>query len=183
MVIDVTDRKNISIGMLVDIVADDDGEQEKITRGYVQEIISKTHGKLGVKVALQNGKIGRIVHIPTKEDVKLENFKFYNTFFFLPKIYSIWDSANRKYLVIDHVNRSNGKTERTALLFDSVDKARSFIKGTPYADKNFVIRSINRNKPIYENFKTLTVDFFRINRGHKLSYGRLIEWENKFKNM
>lgn len=183
MDIDVTVRKNFVKGMLVDIIAEEDKATGKITRGYIAKILSKENNKKGIKVELTNGKIGRVQYIPSKDEVRLENFKFYNTFFFLPKIFSIWDNKEQHYLIIHHVNRVNGKIEKTALLFDDKEKAKEFIKGTKYDNKDFSIREINRKKPIVDNFKILEVDYFRINGERKLSFERMKEWENYFKNM
>lgn len=169
--------------MLVDIIAEEDKQSRKITRGYIAEIISKENSSKGIKVRLTNGKKGVVQYVPTKDDIRLENFKFYNRFFFHPTIYSIWDNQARKYLVIEHYNRSIGQTEKTAFLFDSKEKAKELIKGSVYDSKDYSIRLINRKKPIVENFKTLEIDYFRINKERKLSFERLKEWEHYFKNM
>ncbi|WCK57268.1 DUF2196 domain-containing protein (plasmid) [Aneurinibacillus sp. Ricciae_BoGa-3] len=183
MDIDVTLRKNIIKGLLVDIIADEDKETVKLTRGYVANVLSKENNKKGIRVELSNGKRGRVYSIPSKDDIKRENFKFYNIFFFLPKIYSVWNQTERKYMIIHHMNQAMGRTEKTALLFTDKEKAKAFIKGTMYEGKDFAIREINRNKPIPDNFKTLDVDYFRIDGERKLSFERLIEWEQYFKNM
>lgn len=183
MDIDVTVKKNFVKGMLVDIVEENDAQKGRLARGYIATIISKENNKKGIKVQLHNGKVGRVHYVPSKDDIKLENFKFYNKFFFCPKVYSIWNNAERKYLVFDHHNAPKGTIEKTAILFDSEQQAKAFAKGTKYAEKDFSIREINRKKPIVENFKTLQVDYFRINIERKLSFERMIEWENYFKNM
>lgn len=179
--IDATMRKNICVGMLVDIVAEEDADSEKLTRGYVKKILSQSNHSKGIKVELTNGKIGRVKHIPTKDEIRLENFKFYNRFFFLPKIYSIWDPQNQHYLVIDHLNKSKQVIEKTAFLFDSYEKAKEFIKETTY--KDFPIREINRKKTIADNLKKTGAKFVRINTDRKLSMEKLEMWEQYFKNM
>jgi uncharacterized repeat protein (TIGR03833 family) len=182
MDIDVTIKKNFIRGMLVDIVAEEDKQSGKLTRGYIASILSKENNKKGIKVELTSGKSGTVQYVPSKDDIKLENFKFYNKFFFLPKIYSLWNNQERKYVVLNHMNPA-GRNEKTALLFDSEHYAKEFVKGTSFDSKDFAIREINRKKPIVENFKTLEVDYFRINKERKISFERMIEWENYFKNM
>lgn len=181
MMIDTTIRKNICIGMLVDIVAENDEQSQALIRGYVKKILSQSNHSKGIKVELTNGKIGRVKHIPTKDEVRLENFKFYNRFFYLPKIYSIWDPQNQHYLVIDHLNKSSNTIEKTAFLFDSYEKAQEFIKETKY--ENCPIREINRKKTIADNLKKTGAKFVRINTDRKLSLEKLEMWEQYFKNM
>ncbi len=181
--IDTTKKKNIVRGMLVDIVAEKDSMTQILTRGYVLQILSKADNAKGIRVQLTNGVVGHVKDIPSQEDIRLENFKFYNRFFHLPMIYSIWDSAERKYLVVDHKNTIKQVVEKTAFLFDSIETAKAFVRGTEYEQRRYVINPINRKKPIHENFKTLQVSVVRINGERKLSLERLIEWERKFTNM
>lgn len=182
MDIDVTIKKNFQRGMLVDIVAESDRATGKVTRGYIQTILSKANQKQGIKVELVGGVTGRVVYVPTKDDIKLENFKFYNKFFFLPKIYSIWNKESRKYLVLDYKNRME-KIEQTALLFENKQEGVDFIRESGLSEKDYMVKEINRNKPINDNFKSLAIQFYRINRERKLSYERMVEWESYFKNM
>ncbi|WPS85600.1 YwbE family protein (plasmid) [Brevibacillus halotolerans] len=179
-----TVKKNISIGMLVDIVKKVDQPTGKLTRGYVRRILtnSPNHHR-GIKVELTTGDIGRIQRILSKEDIRLENFKFYNKFFFRKKIFSIWDSANRHYLIVDHYNVAKHSTEKISFLFESAENARTFMKGTKFDSKDFPIREINRNKPIADSFTKIGTEFIRINIERKLSMDKLKEWEFMFKNM
>lgn len=183
MDIDVSKRSNIKYGMLVEIVDEKDKETQELTRGFIQEIISKESNKKGIKVRLTTGEEGRIKKVITIDELKSENFKFWNIFFYLPKIYSIWDSKERKYIVIDHLNKSTGKIEKTALLFENASDANEFKKTTKYKDKNFRVNEINRKKRIYENFKTLTIDCFRVNLTKKINYDRFVELEEQFLKM
>lgn len=187
---DGTIRKNIQIGMLVDIVLKRDQPTGKLTRGYVKRILtSSPQHHRGIKVELTgNGdsvnRIGRVQHIPTKEEIKLENFKFYNKFFFLKKVYSIWDVVNKRYFIMDYLNPSkNNQIEKTSFLFDSQEQANLFIKGTEYDSKDYSIREVNRNKLLAESFSKIGTQFVRINKDRKLSLEKLSEWEQYFKNM
>lgn len=183
MDIDVTIKKNFKKGMMVDILADEDKLSGRITRGYISTVISKADSKKGIKVELTSGIKGIAQHIPTKDSVKLENFKFYNRFFFTSKLYSIWNNAERKYFVMNYQNRTTEHIEQTVFLFDSKEEAQVFLNELNLDKKLFTVKEINRKKPIVENFKTLNVDYFRINKERKLSYGRMVEWEFYFKNM
>lgn len=181
--IDVTSKDNIYVGMLVEIVADENKVTQEVTRGYIKEVLSKKDNKKGIRVKLTNGKTGKIVYIPSKNEIKTENFKFYNLFFFKDKIYSIWDKETNKYLILRRINKSNGKIENTALLFSERSIADRLIKGTTLDNNNLIIREINRKKYIIENFKTLDVKYFSINGERKLSFKKMKEWEEYFKNM
>ena len=181
---DITNRKNIKVGMLVDIVAEKDKGNDSLTRGYVVKVLSQANNKKGVKVQLQTGEIGHVDHIVTKEELRLENFKFYNRFFFEKELYSIWNKQTRQFLVFDHVNEAKSNNiEKTALLFDSEAKAKIFVQGTKYSDSDHLIRPIHRRKPIVELFSQTNPDYYRINGTRKLSKEKLQEWEQYFKNM
>jgi len=181
--LDGTNRKHLKIGMLVDIIAEEDRQKGTLTRGYITKILSQSNHAKGVKVSLHNGKTGRVQHILTKDEIRLENFKFYNQFFYLPHLYTIYNQQERQFLVYPHYNSSADKEERTILLFDSEEKALSFIKGTKYAEQPYQIRRIHRKKPIVDLFAECQADFFRINGVRKLSADRMKEWEYYFKNM
>ncbi|ADO59716.1 YwbE family protein [Paenibacillus polymyxa] len=182
--LDGTVRKNIKIGMLVDIVKKKDQPTGNLTRGYVQRLLtnSPNHHR-GIKVELTNGDIGRVQRILTKDDIRIENFKFYNHFFFLNKIFSIWDASQNHYLIIDYNNVSNGTREKTSFVFDTFEGACAFLKGTKYDSKDYPIREINRRKLIFDNFNKIGTEFVRINKDRKLSMDKLKEWECYFKNM
>lgn len=181
--IDVRIKKNIKIGMLVDIIAEEDKESGKLSRGYVQKILSQANHSKGIKVQLTDGKIGRIQRVITKDELRLENFKFYNRFFFLPVLYTIWDKKEGHFLVILHRNPNNDRIERTAFLFDSLEEAKKMIKGTPYDHEDYPIRTIHRKKTLAELLTPLQIDFIRINGSRKISFERLKEWEYYFKHM
>lgn len=178
---EVTNKDNICIGMLVEIVAEEDKSTQKLTRGYILKIITKDGRAKKITVILTSGKKGIVKRIITKEELKRENFKFYNIFFFDKKIYSIWNKKENKYLVVDHLNKTSGNIEKLAFLFNDNTIAQKVL--SQLNDKDYMLRCINRKKDIVENFKTLDIQFFSINQDRKLSYERLIEWESYFKNM
>jgi len=98
--IDVSNKNNICIGMLVEIVYEEDRATQKLTRGYIKEIITKDNRAKKITVVLTTGERGIVKHIVTKDELKLENFKFYNRFFSEKNIYSIWNKKENKYLVL-----------------------------------------------------------------------------------
>jgi uncharacterized repeat protein (TIGR03833 family) len=61
-------RDAITIGLAVDIVQKADQRSGKLTRGRVQEILtgSSTHPH-GIKVRLEDGRVGRVAAIIAKE--------------------------------------------------------------------------------------------------------------------
>lgn len=179
---DVTKRANITKGMLVEIVDDTDKEGE-LVRGFVSEVISKQLSKAGIKVSLTNGKVGHIKRVVGEDEFKRDNFKFWNIFFYEPKIYSIWDNKDRKYMVICHKNKNSGKLENTCFLFDNEKSAREFLNKSSLEKKRYVVNPINRKKPIVENFRTLDIDYYRVNLEKKISEDKLKELEYRFKKM
>ena len=62
--LDGRDRKNIQVGMTVEIVQKQDQRSGKLTSGIVQRILTKSaNHPHGIKVALESGEIGRVNHI------------------------------------------------------------------------------------------------------------------------
>ena len=61
---DGRNRKDIEIGMEVDIVLKKDQRTGALTRGFVQKLLTKspTHPH-GIKVMLDTGEVGRVKHI------------------------------------------------------------------------------------------------------------------------
>lgn len=182
MTVDVTLKKNFRPGMVVDIETEEDKARDTVTRGVIAQILSKGNQPKGVKVQLTTGEVGRVYGLPSKEEIRMENFKFYNQFFFLPKMYSIWNKTERKYLILDYPTQ-RGTVEKTAFLFEEKKGAEDLLQLLQLSPKVYMVKEINRKKPISENFKTLEVDVYRLNRDRKLTYERLNELEHYFKNM
>lgn len=182
MTIDVTVKKNFRPGMVVDIETEEDKVRDTVTRGVIAQVLSKGNQTKGIKVQLTTGETGRVYGLPTKEEIRMENFKFYNQFFFLPKMFSIWNKIERKYLILDYPNQ-RGAVEKTAFLFEDKKEAEDLLHLLQLSQKEYMVKEINRRKPISENFKTLEVDVYRLNRDRKLTYERLNELEHYFKNM
>lgn len=178
-----TNRKEIQVGMLVDIVSQKDKGTDRLTRGYIIKILSQANNKKGVKVELQSGDVGHVDHVVTKEELKMENFKFYNRFFFEKELYTVWDKKKKCFLAHPHYNQQRGSTELTALLFDSKEDAKQLLKGTPYDTPDYVIRPFGRKKHIVDLFEKQKIAYFRINGERKISFEKMKEWESYFRNM
>lgn len=57
-------RNLIQIGAEVDIVLKNDQRTGKLTRGFVQKILTKSpNHPHGIKVMLESGEVGRVKHI------------------------------------------------------------------------------------------------------------------------
>lgn len=182
MEIDITIKKQFRPGVLVEIETESDKGTGKLTRGRILRVLSKENQKKGIKVELTTGETGRIKHVPTLDEIRLENFKFYNQFFFLPKIFSIWNKKERCYLLLDYPN-AKGMVEKTAFLYETKGDAEELLKLLKLPASDFMVKEINRRKPISQNFKSLDVDVYRLNRDRKLTYEKLNELEHYFKSM
>lgn len=181
--IDVTLKENIIVGLLVDIVEEQNKSTQKITRGRVKRIISNSDCNRGIKVELTNGAIGHSKGVPNKNEIKKDNFRFYNLFFYQEYIYSIWDKKNNNFLVVNRENKINHKFEKSIFLFSSKEIAESKIKGTSLDNNNYLIRSIKRkNKPITIFFKNYDIDYFLIDNSKKINKIRFNELESQFKS-
>jgi uncharacterized repeat protein (TIGR03833 family) len=59
-----TRREDVYAGRLVDIVLKEDQRTGKLTRGIVKDILTNsTYHPRGIKVRLEDGKIGRVQNI------------------------------------------------------------------------------------------------------------------------
>lgn len=57
----VQDRRDITIGLEVDVVLKEDQRTDKLTRGMVAEILtSSSFHPHGIKVKLESGQVGRV---------------------------------------------------------------------------------------------------------------------------
>jgi len=182
--IDVTVKKNFKPGMIVEIEvekSEDNRGTKNVLRGRLLKVLSNGNQKRGIKVELTTGEKGRVVHVPTRDEIKLENFKFFNQFFYLPHIYSIWNKQERRYYTLSYPHGAN--TEETVFLFEAKAEAERLMKDLHLSPQDYMVKEINRRKAIYENFKTLDVDVFRINRDRRMSYEQFNQLEHYFKSM
>ena len=57
-------RKNIKVGILVEIVLKEDQTSNKLTQGIVQDILTNSsQHRHGIKVRLVTGEVGRVKNI------------------------------------------------------------------------------------------------------------------------
>ncbi|WP_214688204.1 MULTISPECIES: DUF2196 domain-containing protein [unclassified Exiguobacterium] len=178
---DVTMKNNFRPGMMVDIETDSDKKKGTVTRGIIAKVLSKGNQPSGVKVQLTTGEVGRVYEIPSRDEVRREHFRFYNTFFFLKKIYSVWVKKEKRYYTLNYPSAHGD--ENTAFLFVEKEEGEQFMKMMNLHPTEYMVKEISRRKPIHENFKTLEVDVFRIDLDRKVSVEKLIELESYFKNM
>ncbi len=68
-------RKNIKVGLLVEIVQKQDQQSGDLTEGFVKRILtnSTTHPH-GIKVMLTTGEVGRVQHILDEEEDEEEDY-------------------------------------------------------------------------------------------------------------
>lgn len=177
MDIDVTVKKNLIVGLYVEVQT----STGEIERGYIKEILSQSNNKKGIRVRLLNEIEGRVQYVFSKHEIKAENFKFYNLFFFEPCIYSLWDKRTRTYLTINRKNSVYKNYENLAFLFTTKEKAKKLITGTELDIPDIQIKTINRKKPIVEVFKDKGIDKFTIDGERKLSFEKMKEWEKYFR--
>ena len=61
---DGKNRKNIQVGLEVEIVQKQDQRTSNLTNGVVQRILTKSaNHPHGIKVQLESGEVGRVKHI------------------------------------------------------------------------------------------------------------------------
>ena len=61
---DGSERKNVRPGLTVDIVMKQDQRTERLTRGVVKDVLTKSpHHPHGIKVRLETGEVGRVQEV------------------------------------------------------------------------------------------------------------------------
>lgn len=178
-----TIRNNIKKGMWVDIVLKKDQKTGILTRGQVQRLLtnSQEHHR-GIKVMLLDGQVGRVQNILTKEEVKEETLRFYEKFFSLPVVYSLFDLTRQRFEVFRYTNPKDNTVERTALLFNTQQGLEEFIYGTSYYHGDYVIKEIPKDESVVNKFLPLFVEYFRINGERKVSIANLTELEKRYRH-
>jgi len=177
----ITNRKQLQVGLLVEVINHENGK-EKIVRGYISKILSQTNSDKGIKVLLHNGVEGKVESIITEQQVKTENFKYYNLFFFEKYLYTIYNQETKEYLNYSHTLQ-NGKKENILFLYTSESAIKEFVKGTSFEKKPYAIRRISRTKKLKQIFSNMQIDVVRINNERKIQWLKLQEWEDYFRKM
>ena len=163
-------KKEVCIGMLVEIVQYDARSNETIHRGYIQRII--TQGKSDkVKVELHNGESGVVIHILSKEELQLEAFKFYNKFLFAKEIYAIWHRYDQCYFT------ASAKENVSLYVFQTKSLAQAFIK--KHLNEQYMVKEIKKqNKSMKLLFSKSTYDSYFIENERRISKEKLHQFEN-----
>lgn len=166
--LDITKRSNLVEGLIVDISVG-----EEIVRGVIKKILSKNSNSKGIKVELMTGEVGCVKYVPTKNELRLDSFKYWNSLL-QGRIFTIYDNTNKKYLEISRLDKFTGTQELSGLLFSSKDLADEFVKNSStYNSKQYTIRTVKSSKTLSENFPTATS--FRGDIKRKISAEKLNE--------
>lgn len=174
---DATKLKNIVIGLYVGIIDDKERYLEgdaEIRRGYVKKILSKSDNKKGIKVKLSNGRVGRVFEIYSKNQIRAESFKFYNTLFYLKNVYSLYHKKNKDFITLKSRN-GKGEIENIAFIFSSREKAENIMK--KINSKDIILKRLSKKDTLAHNFDSLKVDKFLIDNERKVSYHIFNNWE------
>lgn len=156
--IDITKVKNLKKGLYVEIEMDNG----KRARGYIKEILTKNNNPNGIRVmvfsSLTNSPLeGIVVHVPSKNDVHKENFKYYNLFFSNKEFYSIVDCEGDFHIVKLNKNTSS---KQAVLIFSKPDKAKEFLK--TLKDDSLSLKRISTRNMIQSNFSKVHHDCYLI---------------------
>jgi uncharacterized repeat protein (TIGR03833 family) len=65
---DGSERKNVRSGLTVDIVMKQDQRTERLTRGVIKDVLTKSpHHPHGIKVRLETVEVGRVKEVVNEE--------------------------------------------------------------------------------------------------------------------
>lgn len=136
-------KKELRVGMLVEVT-----KGEYIHRGFIEQF-KGTNTPRGVLVRLDNGIEGRVLRVITKEELKRENFIFYNKLLFTRPLFSIFDNERRKYAYT--YSRSGHKY---AFVFHKKEDADQFLEQLLliHPDKHWTVRNIPFKKSMVDVF-------------------------------
>lgn len=165
-------KKDLKIGMLVEIKIFFN-EKERTVRGYILEFITKGNAKK-IKVKLTNNEIGYVDRIIKKEDIKHENFIFYNKFIYSSYIYAIWERYEQKFLV-------HNENEAVFLfIFSDKEKANNLLM--KINNKNYMVKEIkNNHHNIVNIFKKTAYTHFLIDNERSISQKNMLKWQELLK--
>ena len=179
MLIDVEKIENIKVGLLVDILVDEYKKTEHKERGYIKKIISKKDREGGIFVELTNGSKGAILDIISKDQLKKENFKYYNMFLHDKRIVGIWDKNNKEF--ISCVRKLDKGDLYFTYLFNDLEKAQKTLK--LFDNKIYQLKTISRKTTIKDNFSNIYIKAYYINNEKLISVKSLEKYEELFKRM
>lgn len=165
-------KKQLSIGMLVEILIE--GTTEEYVRGYIVEFLTKENTKRGIKVRINRGNaIGRVERIVPVEEVRKENFIYYNKLFQEKYLFAIWSVKEKKIFTWD----STG--ENSAFLFITRAKGEEMVKKWKNKGVSVVLKRISNTQTLEKSLKE--VDILVINQERKVRKNLFLEWESRLK--
>lgn len=167
-------KKDLKKGTLVEIIIGDD----TVKRGRIHEVISKTTPKDKMyRVELTNGSKGKVIKIISKDEVELENFKFFNILFYSKNVYSLYDCDNQNYITIS--KKDSNLTN--LLIFTDIEQARKTINKSQDKFGRCKVNKLHPKKRISENFKKINrIDYVIIDNAKKVSFSKFKELEEQF---
>lgn len=128
-----------------------------------------------IKVELTCGTVGKVIKIITKDDLKTENFKYFNKLFYLKDVYSVYDNNNRTYKTI-----LNKKGSLCVVIFTDKDDCNSFINNK--IGNKCSCAKLNMNKNISENFHKIEhIDYIIINNEKIVEFKKFKALEREIK--
>lgn len=129
------------------------------------------------KVELTNGSVGKVIKIVSKDEVDLENFKFFNILFYSKEVYSIYNCDLQNYFTI---NKKDSELQHI-LIFTDKEEAYTTINKSKEKFNNCKVNKLHPKKRISENFKKVNkIDYVIINNTKKVSFKKFKELENEF---
>lgn len=168
-------RKDLKYNTYVEIVIGD----KEIVRGKIEEVISKKVAKDGsIKVKLQNGKIGKVIKIITKDEIELENFKILNMFFHEKSHYTIYNKHENRYTLLE--KEKNNRKVTYLMIFSDKDLAEHTLKKSKYNNETHRVIKLNPNKNLSKTIQNIDVDVILIDMKRTILKSKFKEYESKF---
>lgn len=174
--IDVTKRKNIKKGLYVKVKTSDNKE----TKGYVYDILSKTDSKNGIRVIITSEltkcKIeGNVVAVPSKAEIQKEVFKFYNIFFSQKEYYSIIDCNQNFY--VHTLYKGNIQKSMVVVFSNHLDAVKFLDK---LKESELTIKRISKKNLLQNNFSNYKYEYYLLNGVKIVNKNKFDELEKFF---
>lgn len=165
-------KKQLSIGMLVEII--EEGTTDNYLRGYIMEFLTKENTKRGIKVRINtknaNGRVERIVQA---DEIRKENFIYYNKLFQEKYLFAMWNVQEKKIFTWGPVG------EKHAILFLAREKGEGLMKKWKNEGKPVELKRISNTQPLERVLKE--VDIVVVNQERKVRKPVFLDWERRLK--
>lgn len=153
----------------------------ELKRGKIKSVISKTTPKDGlIRVELVSGDIGKCVKIISKDEIEIENFKFFNLFLHNKYYYSLYNNEQRQYFFLERTYKHNIKA-RNLMLFSSKERAEETLNKSNHLKNNYNVVRLNPNKKLSDIVKDIPCHLLIIDLSKVITKNKLKELENKLK--